>query len=44
MQSELKKGIRDGGLLSAFFYTYAIDLSIAGTPRLEGGNKEVAWC
>jgi hypothetical protein len=26
MQSELKKGIRDGGLLRAFFHTYAINL------------------
>ena len=39
MQSELKTGIRDGGLLRAFFHIYAINLSIPGTARLEGGKR-----
>lgn len=35
MQSELKKGIRDGGLLRAFFHTCAINL-ISASPEHPG--------
>ncbi len=41
MQGESKKGIRDGGLLRAFFYTYANTLSVAEIPRLEGARGGV---